>query len=160
MSYNWGYSPPPVWNQSSLGAATPQIHYDPTTHLVPQRFPLSMCPMPPAMFTQLPAQFPPKERSSQLLVSSYPAAYPQTSGNFSTPAHGMLAIRQSVTGPIELNPAAWATNRFDSADVKNYRCSYCGQHKESSSGVRNKRTRIRCECGGPQQDGKTRMHSR
>ena len=158
MSYNWGYGPPPVWNQSGLGAATPQMHYNPTTHLVPQRFPPFMRPIPAAMFTQLPAQFPPRERSPQLLVSSYPAAYPQSSGNFSTQAHGMPAIRHSVTGPPELNPAAWAADRFGT--VKNYRCGYCKIIKESSSGVRNKRARIRCECGGPQQDGQNRMHSR
>jgi len=44
--------------------------------------------------------------------------------------------------------------------VKKFLCGYCGQVKESSSGVINNRTRIRCECGGPKQDGKARMHSK
>ena len=163
MSFSWAHGAPPVWDplstirwdQTGRSDVAPRVNHSSMPPLgTPQRFP----PFAPAMFTQLPAQFPPRERSPQLLVSSYPAAYPQSSGNFSTQAHGMPAIRHSVTGPPELNPAAWAADRFGT--VKNYRCGYCKIIKESSSGVRNKRARIRCECGGPHQDGQNRMHSR
>ena len=163
---SWGYGPPMAWNQSGLGAATPQMYYNPTALYNPPRFPLFFHQMPPPVFAQFPVQLPNSsiiplngERAPQLSISSYPpAAYPQSSGSFSTQAHGMLAICQAVTPPPELHTAAWAADKF--GPMKNYRCGYCGRTKESISGVRNKRTRIRCECGGPQQDGQTRIHSK
>merc|ERR1712086_400255 len=39
-----------------------------------------------------------------------------------------------------------------------YRCDYCGIAKASTSGVKNGRTRIRCQCGGTRQDGVLRLH--
>ena len=39
-----------------------------------------------------------------------------------------------------------------------YRCDYCGIAKASTSGVKNSRTRIRCQCGGTRQDGVLRLH--
>ena len=152
MSYSWAR-----WDQMT------QVNFSPTTPLiVPQRFPRFVPP----------AQFPTRERVPQLLSSghpalypqstgssSYPALYPQLSGNFSAQAQGSFTpIHQSVTGPTEPHPAAWAAHMF--APMKKYRCGYCGRNKESTSGAHDKRIRIRCECGGPKQGGKARMHSK
>ena len=42
-----------------------------------------------------------------------------------------------------------------------YRCGYCQQTVLSTSGYSCGRTpRIRCDCGGIQQDGKKRLHSK
>merc|ERR1712086_42467 len=41
-----------------------------------------------------------------------------------------------------------------------YKCGYCGVIKTSTSGISNTRTRIRCNCGGGQQDGQLRLHGK
>ena len=190
MSYSWAHGAPTMWDplstarwdQSGLGAVAAQVNYSSNAPLnIPQQFPPFAQPLPlPAQF---PAQFPTRERAPQMLSSSYPALYPQSSGNFSAQVQGLLTpihathksvqswgnfsaqaqdsltpMHQSVTGSTDLHPAAWATHMF--GPVKKFLCGYCGQVKESSSGVINNRTRIRCECGGPKQDGKARMHSK
>ena len=166
MSYSWAHGAPPMWDplstarwdQSGLSAVAAQVNYSSNAPLnIPQQFPPFAQPLPlPAQF---PAQFPTRERAPQMLSSSYPALYPQSSGNFSAQAQDLLTpINQSATGCTDLHPAAWATHMF--GPVKKFLCGYCGQVKESSSGVINNRTRIRCECGGPKQDGKARMHSK
>lgn len=40
-----------------------------------------------------------------------------------------------------------------------YQCGYCQSIKTSSSAGADGRVRIRCECGGKHQDGKSRMHA-
>ena len=167
MSYHWAHCAPPVWDplstarwdQSRLGAVAPQVNYSSTAPLnIPQQFPPFAQPVPlPAQF---PAQFPTRERGApQMLSSGYPALYPRSSGNFSAQAQGLRTpIHRPVTGSTELHPAAWAAHMF--GPVKTYRCGFCGRNKESNSGTHNKRTRIRCECGGPKQDGQPRMHSK
>ena len=166
MSYHWAHCAPPVWDplstarwdQTGLGAVAAQVNYSSTPPLnIPQQFPPFAQPVPlPAQF---PAQFPTRERAHQMLSSGYPALYPQLSGNFSAQAQGSFtSIHQSVTGPTEPHPAAWAAHMF--APMKKYRCGYCGRNKESTSGAHDKRIRIRCECGGPKQGGKARMHSK
>jgi len=48
----------------------------------------------------------------------------------------------------------------DEADVSPmYQCGYCQSIKTSSSAGADGRVRIRCECGGKHQDGKSRMHA-
>ena len=41
-----------------------------------------------------------------------------------------------------------------------YECYYCGSHSATTSGISNGRTRIRCDCGGTNQDGVRRLHQR
>ena len=41
-----------------------------------------------------------------------------------------------------------------------YECDYCGSHSATTSGISNGRTRIRCDCGGTNQDGVRRLHQR
>ena len=178
MSYSWAR-----WDQMT------QVNFSPTTPLiVPQRFPRFVPPAQfptrervpqllssghPALYPQStgssghPALYPQSTGSSghpalypqSTGSSSYPALYPQLSGNFSAQAQGSFTpIHQSVTGPTEPHPAAWAAHMF--APMKKYRCGYCGRNKESTSGAHDKRIRIRCECGGPKQGGKARMHSK
>ena len=159
MSYHWAHGAPPVWDplstarwdQSGPGAVAAQVNYSSTPPVnIPQQFPPFAQPVPlPAHFA---AQFPTRERAPQMLSSGYPALYPQSSGNFSAQAQGSITpIHQSITG-------AWAAQLF--GPVKKYRCGFCGRNRESNSGTHNKRTRIRCECGGPKQDGQPRMHSK
>ena len=186
MSYSWAHGAPTMWDplstarwdQSGLGAVAAQVNYSSNAPLnIPQQFPPFAQPLP------LLAQFPTRERARQMLSSSYPGLYPQSSGNFNAQAQGLITPihathksvqswghfsaqaqdslapnNQSVTGSTKLHPAAWATHK--SVIMSKYRCGYCGRNKESSSGAHNKRTRIRCECGGPNQDGKARMHSK
>ena len=160
MSYNWGYGAPPVWDplsiassrwdQSGLGTIT-QLNYNSSTEqkVIQERFAPSSHPRPPAACAQFPTRNFPPQFSAGAVYSS--------PGDFSTQAHGSPTPR-SDSNPADVQPAAWAAHRV--AKLRKYRCGHCGQVKESCSGYTNSRTRIRCECGGAQQDGQSRMHSK
>jgi len=82
-----------------------------------------------------------------------PAARPQHQGDI----YGELSSSSSLPD----SSASQLIASLDLARKGEYRCGYCQQTKLSTSGhACGRAVRIRCECGGLQQDGNQRLHNK
>jgi len=92
------------------------------------------------------------------IIESNPDAFKKTKVKKNpNSAYTVMVNGQSGAGHHVLMEASPVPDDSDSAPM--YQCGYCQSIKTSSSAGADGRVRIRCECGGKHQDGKSRMHA-
>jgi len=99
--------------------------------------------------------------SSNMPILSYAAA------NYANNAAGsrvpQIEIRpehsKQIEGTVKAELEAQLFFSPDLVCLMKYSCGYCGKIKVSASALISGRVRIRCECGGKNQDNVSRMHA-
>lgn len=171
--YSWSYSPNPSFEEMIYPHVPSYITQYPSglqseqTYVVLTHQPQLYLEAPKNPYAPMPQKrdrsYITEEESSPENFAPKASTYPPQqlrSDGLRTDMYGnKYSIKSTATARQQRNANKRARMQSHVKVENTYRCGYCSKEKVSSSQSSDGHVRIRCECGGQFQDGKTRMHA-
>jgi len=171
--YSWSYSPNPTFEEMIYLHVPSYITQYPSrlqsehTYVVLTQQPQLYLETPRNPYAPMPQKrdrsYITEEESSPENFAPKASPYPTQqlrSDGLRTDMYGnKYSIKSTATARQQRNANKRARMQSHVKVENTYRCGYCSKEKVSSSQSSDGHVRIRCECGGQFQDGKTRMHA-